>query len=111
MEKYSSASEPNTSESKQFRIVRDVIEMNEIKWTAENLEGILTPGQKELKEVPGGNEWEVASFEVTLIDENPKPTLSVTWQYKDGLLSNLRISFFSSLLAFPPMMPTRMLLM
>ena len=92
MEKYSSESEPDISESRQFRIVRDVIEMNEIKWTVEHLEGVLAPGQKEIKEIPGDNEWNEAFFEEMLIDEHPKPTLKITWLYKYGLMSNLLIT-------------------
>lgn len=65
--------------------------MNEIKWTIENLVGVLMPGQKRLEEFPKEDEWATASFEKILNRQMPKVSMRGTWRYKDGLLSDLRI--------------------
>lgn len=91
METYSSGPNSLNSESTPFRIERTLRDMNEIKWTIENLEGVLTPGQKTLEEVPKENEWGIAFFEEIVTSEMPKLTMRGTWRYKDGLLSDLQI--------------------
>ena len=87
------ASGPNSLNSKPtpFRIERTLKDINEIEWTIENLVGVLTPGQKKLAEAPKEHEWATASFEEILTRQMPKVSMRGTWQYKDGLLSDLRI--------------------
>lgn len=91
MRKHPSESDPIDSKAEPFRIDRSVMDLNRIKWTVENLKGVLTPGQKELREIPEEKEWKTASFEEILISEMTELTLRVTWLYKDGFLSNLQI--------------------
>ncbi len=74
-----------------YEINRRVFDSNGITWTIESFSDVLTPGQVELTSIPAEDEWKVSSFEESLSNEAPQPSINVSWRFADGLISDLFI--------------------